>query len=318
MGSRTQRVWLGMIFFVGLWGGFGLASADPVTLKLQLPEGRKARYKHSYRFEYFGDRAELLGLASLSSVAMSTQAEWKSTETVEKLRTAIPEGIPENVMGLATVIQKANSSAIFMEEVLPYSHYPFTFDLLNDRNFIWWISPMGKVEKFEPNFSLFELKREDLVTDLFLAWVAEYSPLFPDDPVDVGDTWTEEVTYERPFGSYDMMGRNAGFTFESTYKVKKIKKKKKNTEVEITEERRIKKFGAWLEVNPVSIYLEDEAAGDGVWVFDASQGLVLSHKMHIFIDNPDVIRAGLQDILPEMEIEVNIYFERKLEKLEKE
>jgi hypothetical protein len=87
---------------------------------------------------------------------------------------------------------------------------------------------------------------------------------------------------------------------------------------EITEERRIKKFGAWLEVDAASFYLEDEAIGNGEWVFDATRGLELSHKMHIFIDNPDVIRTGFKNILPQMEIEVNIFFERKLEKLEKE
>jgi len=318
MGLLTQRIWLGMVV-VGMWGAFGPASADPVTLKLQLPEGRMARYKHTHRFEYAGDRADLLGFKEINFLSAGTKGEWKSIETVEKPHTDDPnEVIPDDVMGLSTVIQKANSSGIFMDQTLSPGQYQLTFDLLNDRNFIWWITPKGKVEKFEPDFTAFKLGREDLVTDLFLAWAADYSPIFPDHPVDVGDTWTAEVTYERPFGSYSMMGRSAGSTFESTYTVKKIKKKKKGIEVEIKEERRTKKYGAWLEVNPASFYLEGDAIGKGEWVFDATRGLVLSHKMHIFIGNPDVIPTGRKSALPQMEIETNIFFERKLEKLEKD
>jgi len=222
------------------------------------------------------------------------------------------------VMGVSAALQKASSSANFMEVILTFSQHPYTIELLNDKAFNWWITPEGKVERFEPEFQAFELEREDLVTDLFLAWAADYSPLLPDAPVDVGDTWTREATYERPFGNYLMMGRNAGMTFESTYKVKKIKKKKNSTEVEISEDRRIKRFGAWLEVNPLSFYIEGEAVGNGEWVLDVKRGLVLSHKMHIYVDDPDIIRAGLRDPLPEMEVQVDVHFERKLEKLEKE
>lgn len=318
MGLFTLRIWLGIIV-VGGCGALGSANADPVTLKLQLPEGRKAIYKHKHRFEYAGDRADLLGFKEISFLKAGTKGEWKSVETVEKPYTDDPnEVIPDEVMGLSTVIQKANSSGIFMDQTLSPGQYQLTFDLLNDKKFIWWITPKGKVEKFEPDFMAFKLGREDLVTDFFLAWAADYSPIFPDHPVDVGDSWTQEVTYERPFGSYAMMGRNSGSTFESTYTVKKIKKKKKSVEVEIKEERRIKKYGAWLEVQPASFYLEGDAIGNGEWVFDATRGLVLSHKMHIFVGNPAVIPTGRKDALPEMDIETNIFFERKLDKLEKE
>ncbi len=67
--------------FVGLLAGvFELYAADQVVLKLRYPEGRTARYKNKYSFQYFSDKAEI----SLSEGTFEVRiyGEWRSQETV--------------------------------------------------------------------------------------------------------------------------------------------------------------------------------------------------------------------------------------------
>ena len=85
MTSWKRMLLLGLCF-LGLpfcFGGTAYGS-EKVTLKLAFPEGRAARYKHSYYYEFTSSRAELIlkgGKHDVENVVVRIDGEWRSQET---------------------------------------------------------------------------------------------------------------------------------------------------------------------------------------------------------------------------------------------
>jgi len=293
----------------------GSAQGEKVTLSLKFPEGRTVEYKNKYRFEYYSNRAELIVMQSGSMRAI-VESEWRSDEKVMKPEALPDEEIPEGVMAVHAGISKAASAAIFLGEKQTYEQYPLTFEMFNDRAFKWRVTPEGEVQKFAPDFPGYRVERQDLITDIYQAWVPAMTPVLPDGPVGEGDSWTGERVFERPFVSMDMMRRKSLVHIKSTYRVKEIKNRKGRLEVKIEEERQVE-YKGWLDVSAASLFLHGSGIGEGEWVVDATNGLLLEHKMHMDIDQPVVIKAGKVDPLADIHAELKIDIERKLEKIKK-
>jgi hypothetical protein len=311
-----MRLWKWAIVVGLLAGTAGNGWAEPIELKLKFPEGRKARYKHKFRVEYFSNLAEQIVNQS-GSMRVIVDNEWRSHEQVVVPETLPGKEIPKGNMGIRAEIKKGASAAIFLGEKQTYEQYPFTFDMLNDKAFKWQVTPVGEVQKFEPDFPAFRVERQDMITDLFQGLIPAFSPVLPDKPVDVGDTWTGEHEFWRPFASMDMLGRDSQIKLKSTYKVKSIKKKKGNMEVTIEEDREVE-YKGWIDVSSASLYYDGMGTGGGEWVIDATRGLVLQHKMHMDINKPVIIKSGHKEPIANIVAEVKVDLERKLEKLEKE
>ena len=290
--------------------------AEPVELKLKFPEGRKARYKHKFRIEYFSNLAEQI-VSQSGSMRVIVDNEWRSHEEVVVPEAEPGKEIPEGIMGVMAEIKKGASAAIFLGEKQTYEQYPFTFDMLNDKTFKWQVTPAGEVQKYGPDFPAFRVERQDLITDVYQGSIPAFSPVLPDKPVDVGDTWTGEREYWRPFVSMDMLGRDSQIKIKSTYKVKSIKEKKGNMEVTIEEDREVE-YKGWIDVSSASLYYDGMGTGGGTWVIDVTRGLVLQHKMHMDINKPVIIKSGQKEPVANIVAEVKVDLERKLEKLEKE
>jgi hypothetical protein len=189
--------------------------------------------------------------------------------------------------------------------------------MFNKRAFGWRVTPDGEIQNFDPLFPPYKVERLDLITDLFQAWMPAFCPAMPDQPVGKGDTWTGSRSFERQFASMDMLGRSALFGITSTYRVKYIKDRKGRTEVNIEEEREVV-YRGWMDVSSASLFLDGKGTGKGTWKIDATNGVVLEHKMHMDIDRPDVTKAGAREKVADIHAEVKIDLGRKLEKLEKE
>ncbi len=312
---RAYIVFVACFFSVNLLA-ISHVQAQPVALKLDHPEGRKTRYKHKFRVEYFSNLAEQIVMQS-GSMRVIIDNEWRSHEEGVVPEAAPGKELPEGVMGVRAQIKKGASAAIFLGEKQTYEQYPFTFDLFNDKFFVWQVTPEGKVQNFEPEFPAFRVERQDLITDFFQGAMPAVSLILPDNPVDKGDTWTGEREFWRPFASMDMLGRDSQIKFKSTYEVKSIKKKKDYVEVTVEEVSEVAYTG-WIDVSLASLYYDGKGTGGGSWVIDATRGLVLQHKMHIDINKPIVIKAGHKDPIASIVAEVKVDLERKLEKLEKE
>ncbi len=311
-----MRVWKLVLVLCLLAGAVGDSGAESVELKLNFPEGRKTRYKHKFRVEYFSNLAEQIVMQS-GSMRVIIDNAWRSHEEVV-VPDALPgKAIPEGVMGVRAEIKKGASAAIFLGEKQTYEQYPFTFDMFNDKVFIWQVTPDGEVEKFEPDFPAFRVERQDLITDFFQGAMPGFSPVLPDKPVAKGDTWGGEREFWRPFASMDMMGRDSQIKFKSTYEVKNIKTAKGRVEVTIDEKSEVA-YSGWIDVSAASLYYDGVGTGGGSWVIDATRGLVLQYKMHIDINKPVVIKAAHKEPIAGIVAEVKIDMERKLEKLEKE
>ena len=299
-----------------LAGTAGHGWAEPVMLNLKFPEGRKARYRHKFRIEYFSNLAEQIVMQS-GSIRVIVDNEWRSHEQVVKAEAPPKKEVPEGSMGIRAEIKKGASAAIFLGEKQTYEQYPFTFDLFNDKTFKWQVTPGGEIDKFEPDFPAFRVDRQDLITDLFQGSMPAFSPILPDKAVDVGDTWTGERSFWRPFVSMDMLGRDSDIVIKSKYRVKSIKKKKGNVEVTIGEDREVE-YKGWMDVSSASLYYDGKGSGGGTWVIDITRGLIIHHKVHMDINNPVIIKAGYKEPIANIVAEVKVDLERKLEKLEKE
>lgn len=310
-----KRWWLWIVMGAVLGTCVTPIGAEKVELKLTHPEGRTIEYKNKYRFEYFSNRAELIVMQN-GSMRVIVENEWRSNETVTKPEVLPNEEIAEGVVGLKAVVNKAASAAIFLGEKQTYEQYPMTFEMFNDRAFKWRMTPECDVQKFETDFPAYRIDRRDLITDLFQGWVPALSPVLPDKPVGKGDTWMGERTFERPFFSMDMMGRRSLVGIKSTYHVKDVKSRKGRVEVKIEEEREVE-YKGWLDVSSASLYLHGTGIGEGEWVIDVTNGVVLEHKMHMDVDRPTVIKAGEKEPLADIHAELKIDIERKLQKIKK-
>ena len=106
-----------------------------------------------------------------------------------------------------------------------------------------------------------------------------------------GDTWSGRMAFELPFMSLD---RKALVEQSCSYKVKKIKKKKDRTIVEIEEERQIR-YRGWIYAGPVSVFVDGEGEGSGKWEIDATRGVVRSHEIKLGVNRPEVTVVGQED-----------------------
>lgn len=309
-------MWKLTLIFGLLIGMVADAGAQATALSLTFPEGRKARYKHKFRVEYYSNQGEQIVMQS-GHIRVIIDNEWRSHEEVIVPQALPGKTIPEGVMGVRAVIKKGASAAIFLGEKQTYEQFPFTFDLFNDRVFTWQVTPEGRVQKFEPDFPAFRVERQDLITDMYQGAMPAFAPVLPDGPVNKGDTWTGERDFWRPFASMDMLGRDSEIKIKSTYEVKNIKNEKGRVAVSIDEKCEVE-YAGWIEVSAASLYYKGMGTGGGSWVIDATRGLVIEHKMHFDITKPVVIKAGKKDPIASIVAEVKIDMERKLEKLEKE
>ena len=281
---------------------------EKVSLRLLYPEGRTVRYKNKHSLYYFSDKGEII-LASGSFDARH-YGEWQSREVVVPI-----EGDGTGVRVVAS-ISKAGSQATLMGSRLSYEDFPFTLDMLNDREFSWQVSPEGDINRFQPDFPAFKIERQDMITDLYQFWVPEIAPVLPEGPVGKGDTWQGEQVFERRFFSMDV-GGTCVTQFTSTYKVKKIKKKKGWTTVEIEEDRKVR-YRGWFHIEALSLLIDGEGSGNADWEIDVDRGLMLSHKMKIGIGEPQVTMAGQANPIEGIHAEIELVFSRKLDKVEKE
>jgi hypothetical protein len=303
---------VGTVFWVGTTFS---SDAQTVDLTLKYPEGRQAEYKNRYRFEYYSNRAELIVMQS-GSMRVIVESEWRSNEITRKPEPLPDEEIADGVMAINASLSNSASSAIFLGEKQTYEQYPLTFEMFNDRAFKWRVTPISEIQKFEPDFPAYRVERQDLINDLYQAWVPTLSPVIPDHSVGLGDTWNGSQEFERPFVSMDMMGRKSLVGIKSRYEVKEIKNKKGSVEVKIQEEREVE-YKVWLDVSSASLFLHGTGIGKGEWVIDTTQGIVLSHKMHMDVDRPAVTKAGQNDPLADIQAELKIDVERKLTQLKK-
>ena len=315
--------------------------AQPVVLKLDYPEGRTLQYKYQHRLFYFSNQAELLFGVQQASASydddgnisfgsdfsrggtfeMDVSGEWESREEVVGLEKAHPDSAMDVTRIKATIL-KADSRAVLAGKRLSFEQYPDNFEKFKDREFSWVVNSKGEISNFEPEFYAYRLGREDLVTDLFLAWVPEYSLTLPDKPVSEGDTWAGEGAFKRRIEYRRLRNQDVFLNYKSLYRVKKIKTSKGRIEVEIEEEREVS-YKGWIDVANASFVVDGKGTGTGKWVVDATRGLILEHKVKFDINRPKVMTGfvnteGNLAEIPDMVAEVKINFERKLKKIERE
>jgi hypothetical protein len=311
-----MKRWFLFLVMGGILTGWAeLANAEKVTLALKYPMGRTAEYKNKYRFEYYSNQAEQI-VSQSGSMRVIVENEWRSNETVTQVEALQDEVIEEGVVGVKASVNKAASSAIFLGEKLTYERYPLTFEMFNDRSFKWRVTPSREIQKFEPDFPAYRVERQDLITDIFQGWIPALNLVLPTEPVGEGDTWTGERAFERRFFSMDMMGRRSLVGMKCTYTIKEIKTKKGHTVVKIEEEREVA-YKGWLDVSLASLFLDGSGTGKGHWVIDVTDGIVLEHKMHMDVPRPTVIKAAKKEPLADIQAELKIDVERKLQKLKK-
>ena len=336
-----MRIWKLTVVFGLLVSATADCWAQAVVLKLDNPEGRTLQYKYQHRLFYYSNQAELLfgvqqagatydddGNISFDSdfarggaFEMDVSGEWESREEVVGLAKAHPDSSLDVTRIKATIL-KADSRAVLAGKRLSFEQYPDNFEKFKDREFSWFVNSRGEISNFEPEFYAYRLGREDLVTDLFLAWVPEYSLTLPDKPVSEGDTWEGEGAFKRRIEYRRLRNQDVFLNYKSLYRVKKIKRNKGRIEVEIEEEREVS-YKGWIDVANASFVVDGKGTGTGKWVVDATRGLVLEHKVKFDVNRPKVMTGfvnteGNLAEIPDMVAEVKINFERKLKKIEKE
>ena len=315
--------------------------AQPVALKLDHPAGRTVQYKHTHRLFYFSNQAEILfGVQEMgadiddegnfnfssdfsrgASFEMDISGEWVSREEVLPLSEDDPDSLGYVGKVKATILS-ADSRAVLAGDRLTFEQYPDTFEKFKDREFVWFVDSEGGILNFEPEFYPYRLGREDLVTDLFLAWVPEYSLTLPDKPISEGDTWDGAGVFKRRIEYRRLANQDVFLNYNSTYRVKDIKRSKKRVEVKIEEMREVS-YKAWIDLRRASFVVDGKGSGSGEWVIDATRGLVLEHKVKFDINRPKVMKGFVNSegdlaAIPDMVAEIKINFERKLKKIEKE
>jgi hypothetical protein len=292
---------------VGVLAGIlEVCAADQVVLELRYPEGRTVRYQNRYRLEYFSDKAEfILGEGTLG---VQSYGEWRSRERVSEGGDSVK---------ITARVDKAGSQVTLLGRRLTYEQFPYTLNMLNNLSFAWQITPEGRATGFGPDFPAFKIERQDMITDLRQIWMPGLAPVLPDLAVTVGYTWEGEQRIEEPFYSFSAGVEPSLMQFTSTYKVKKIRKKKGHRVVEIEEERKIR-YRGWLHFEVVSLMIDGTGKGYGNWEIDTDLQLVLSHNMETSVERPQVRLAGDPKPIVDIKAKVELIFSRKLDKLEKE
>ena len=104
---------------------------------------------------------------------------------------------------------------------------------------------------------------------------------------------------------------------KSNYKVKNVGSKKGNKIVTFEEERKVR-FKAFVNIGSLSLVVHGTGEGKGDWVIDATRGIVVSHKMRTNLTRPEVRRIDHRKPVDNIRAEVDLSYERKLDKVEKE
>jgi hypothetical protein len=286
-----------------------VSADEKYELVLKHPEGRVVVYKNNSRYDYISDHGhQILNEANPPEwVELVVDGEWRSREVVE----AVVEST-----GTATIsatLSSAFSAANKGAQRLSYTTYPSRLEELEGRTFTWQYAQSGSVSGFRPDFELYSLVRQDLVTDLAQAWMANYCLAMPGKPVGKGDTWEGEQEFRMPF--YGTKGE-AVVACKSVYTVKQVKKKKDKVTFEIEEQRQVEYTG-WVNVTSASVVVSGTGSGPAKWVIDATNGVVMKQESRVELENPVIRMAGNDKAFSTVQAEVKIQFKRQLKKIEK-
>ena len=310
MRDKTARVCGGLCVLVVLFAACGSGWAqDKVTLKLTRPEGHVAKYKNSCQIEYYSNLGKwiLPGREAGDDLHVAINLEWKSREEAASASSTAGEaGVGEVLAHL----EKADSGVrIDGRPLIPFE-FPHTLDLLKGKSFSWYLSAGGRADRFRPMEGNYHGIRPGMVTDLQQFWMPELYPVLPEGPVGPGDTWTGHQTFRATYGE---IGREGLLDFDSTYEIKKIRRKKGVVQVEIEEKREIRYTG-WMFAGLLSLMLEGTGEGKAKWVIDTASSQVVSHSARMAIERPKVMLAENGQPFGGVKAEASWRFKRKLEK----
>ncbi len=293
--------------------GASIHAADKITIRISHPDGRTIKYKHKYSFSYKSDRSEILvpGRTNRGNTSGEIRGEWQSLEITQA--GADGESDAQTTRIVATV-RKAFSGFFFERKRLTYDQFPYTLDQLDDRQLTWILSSDGTIERFTPGFSARELNRPDILTDIWQIWMPELQPVLPQEPVGPGDTWSGKRIFKTPTL---MIDDEAVVDIESEYKVKNIATKKGNKVVTFEEKRKVR-YRAAFTIGSLSLVVDGTGGGKGTWIIDADRGIVLSHNIRTNITRPEVRRMDHKKPVDNIRADIDLTYERKLNKVEKE
>ncbi len=313
MTEKTAIVPRGLCVLALLFAVCGSGWAqDKVTLRLTRPEGHVAVYKNSYQMDYFSDRGTwiLPSRDGGDELHVAINQEWKSREEAA----GPPSAADASDLGeVEAHLEKADSGVrIGGRPLIPFE-FPQTMDLLKGKGYSWHLSAVGRASQFRALEGDYHGIRSGMVTDLQQCWTPELYPVLPERPVGPGDTWTAHQTFRAVYGE---IGREGLIDFESTYKVKKIRKKKNALEVEIEEKREVR-FVGWMFTGLLSLLIDGQGQGTAKWKIDAASNQIVSHEARLVIERPKVMRAQSGQPFGGVKAEVSCRFKRKLEKWKK-
>ena len=311
MKSTTRCLVPCLVFLLSM--GASTRAADKVAVRLSYPDGRTVKYKHKYSFSYKSDRAEILvpGRTNRGNTSGEIRGEWQSREITQ---TGTDGESDVQTTRIVATLSKAFSGFFFERKRLTYDQFPYTLDQLDDRQLTWILSSDGTIQRFSPNFSPAELNRPDILTDIWQVWAPEFQPVLPPEPVGPGDTWTGELNFKTPVLRLD---DDAIVELKSTYKVKNIATKKGNKIVTFEEDRKVR-LRAPVNIGSLSLVVDGTGEGKSTWVIDTDRGIVLSQKVRMNFTRPQVRRVDHKKPVDNIRAEINMSYERKLDKVEKE
>jgi hypothetical protein len=305
-----------------VWSGTAV-SAQKVVVKMKQHDGATATYKHLFTTRFKSDRADLLtsrnsqvgsaqGNIRNDQVALEVTGEWNTRETWGP-KDNTSEGAGE--WRIAAKLIEADSRASVNGTKLGFEKYPFGFEQLRGREMSYEMHPTQGPSLIRPEFRVYQLReREDIVTDMSLAWASGIAPSFPDHAIGEGDTWEAEQNLTFPFYALEATGKEATITVKSTYTVKKVKKGGKVLEIE--EEREVQYLG-WIESTSLSVMVEGSGKGTASWEFDVEKGIVNKCKYQQFLDRPSVSIYGQSKVLEQVRAEYSMVYQMKLDKFKK-
>ena len=296
-----------------LSSGASIRAADKVALQVTYPDGRTVKYKHKYSFTFKSDRSEVIvpGRTKRGFTSGEIRGEWRSREIIH----AGADGeSSENATRLVATVSKAVNGFFFENKRLTHDQFPYTLEQLDDWELTWFLSSDGTVERHSSNKSARELNRPDVLTDLLQIWTPELQPVLPPDPVGPGDTWTGETNFKTPILVLD---DEAIVELKSNYKVKNVGARKGNKIVTFEEDRKVR-FRAPVRIGSLQLVVDGSGEGKGTWVIDATRGIVISHKIRTNLTRPEVRRVDHRKPVDNIRAEIDMSYERKLDKVEKE
>ncbi|MDE2887671.1 MAG: hypothetical protein OXR72_05600 [Gemmatimonadota bacterium] len=290
--------------------GTSIHAREKVTLHVTYPDGRTVKYKHKYSVVFKSDRSEVIvpGRTRRGFTSGEIRGEWRSREVIQEGETEA------QTTRLVAKVSKAVNGFFFENKRLTHDQFPYTLEQLDDWELTWFLTPDGTVQRHTSDNSPRDLNRPDILTDLWQIWSPELHPVFPQEPIGPGDTWTGETTFKTPILVLD---DEAVVEIKSTYKVKNVTTKKGNKVVTFEEDRDVR-FRAILNIGSLHLVVDGTGEGKGTWVIDATRGIVISHKVRTNLTRPEVRRVDHRKPVDNIRAEIDLSYERKLDKVEKE